>query len=369
MQNRVEIFGLSRLPLIIFVVGLLFIAGLLWISISNGGGLSLAEVSAVIEPMVVDGRMDLSEWDFEKNGPVSLDGEWHFYWGELMTAEEINGRPDGPDARLMVPSPWIADEEANLQANGIGTYHLQIKLPPRSPMMAVKVGVIDTVFEMYANQERVTYAGSLGPNPDEYVPGFGPRLGYVRPQSDTIDLIVHVGNYAFRNPGITQSIEFGDAASIVRLREVDLVLEFSLAGAALIMGFYHFGLYTTRKRENDSALTFGFFCVLMAVRILVTGSNFLMELFPALHWPTIIRINFLTFYLGVPVFYHFVHQLYPKELTKTLMWATWTISLGVSLLTVLVPVAVFVHFLTPYQIFFLLTSVYVLFAIILACIR
>ena len=31
-------------------------------------------------PKAVKGILDLQGWDFEKDGPVELDGEWEFHW-------------------------------------------------------------------------------------------------------------------------------------------------------------------------------------------------------------------------------------------------------------------------------------------------
>ena len=31
-------------------------------------------------PKAVKGILDLSQWDFEKDGVINLDGEWEFYW-------------------------------------------------------------------------------------------------------------------------------------------------------------------------------------------------------------------------------------------------------------------------------------------------
>ena len=39
-------------------------------------------------PQAVDGVLDLSAWDFEKDGLVKLDGEWEFYWEQLLEPAE-----------------------------------------------------------------------------------------------------------------------------------------------------------------------------------------------------------------------------------------------------------------------------------------
>ncbi|MEM8862256.1 MAG: 7TM diverse intracellular signaling domain-containing protein, partial [Chloroflexota bacterium] len=289
---------------------LIMLSGLLWVMITNTNPRVVSEKVPPI-PTAVDGQLDLSDWDFAWSQSVPLEGEWHFYWGELLTAEEINSRAAEPKDIIYAPRPWVRDQPKEYPIHGIGTYHLQIIIPSNSSMLAIKTAGLDTVFELNADGQRLAYAGSFGPDKNQYIHGFGQRWGQFQPKSEVVDIVIHVGNYDFRNAGITQNIQFGEATNIIQLREVELILEFFLVGSMLIMGLYHFGLYVTRRRENGSAFTFGFFCLLMAIRILVTGSHYLMEAAPILSWGLITRANFLTFYIGAPVFHHFVHQLYP----------------------------------------------------------
>ena len=32
-------------------------------------------------PQAINGILDLSSWDFDKQGAVKLEGEWKFFWG------------------------------------------------------------------------------------------------------------------------------------------------------------------------------------------------------------------------------------------------------------------------------------------------
>jgi len=37
-----------------------------------------------LAPKAIKGVLDLTQWDFEKDGTINLDGEWEFYWEEFM---------------------------------------------------------------------------------------------------------------------------------------------------------------------------------------------------------------------------------------------------------------------------------------------
>ena len=48
------------------------------------------------QPFAVNGVLDLTQWDFDRDGAVSLDGEWDFYWQQLLVPDDFE--------RLMPPS-------------------------------------------------------------------------------------------------------------------------------------------------------------------------------------------------------------------------------------------------------------------------
>lgn len=40
-------------------------------------------------PKAENGILDLTDWDLEMDGAVKLDGEWDFYWKQLLTPEDF----------------------------------------------------------------------------------------------------------------------------------------------------------------------------------------------------------------------------------------------------------------------------------------
>ena len=40
-------------------------------------------------PKAVNGIIDLTGWDFDKDGPVKLNGQWDFYWGKFIDPNDI----------------------------------------------------------------------------------------------------------------------------------------------------------------------------------------------------------------------------------------------------------------------------------------
>lgn len=43
-----------------------------------------------IPPKAVKGVIDLSDWDFNKDGPVDLNGEYEFYWMQHLMPDDFS---------------------------------------------------------------------------------------------------------------------------------------------------------------------------------------------------------------------------------------------------------------------------------------
>ena len=48
-----------------------------------------------ISPEAVKGVLDLTKWDFEKDGLVKLKGEWEFYWQQHLIPQDFTLKTAG----------------------------------------------------------------------------------------------------------------------------------------------------------------------------------------------------------------------------------------------------------------------------------
>lgn len=52
-------------------------------------GYSSTQAKGSRDPDPQNGVIDLTAWDFDKDGFIKLNGEWQFYWHQLLTWEEL----------------------------------------------------------------------------------------------------------------------------------------------------------------------------------------------------------------------------------------------------------------------------------------
>jgi len=84
-----------------------------------------------IPPKAVKGVLDLTDWDFNRDGPVNLSGEWEFYWQQhLIPQDFITDTSNLKTKFIEVPGYWTGYrlEAKKLPGYGYATYRLNILL-------------------------------------------------------------------------------------------------------------------------------------------------------------------------------------------------------------------------------------------------
>lgn len=271
-------------------------------------------------PRAVNGVLDLSAWDFAAGGTVRLDGEWEFYWRRLLAPQDFERGEAIPAPGLIeAPGTWNGHQAGGeaVTGDGYATYRLRVRLKDPGGPLALHVPYMRTAYRLWIDGEQVAANGKVGTSRGTMVPQYLPQTVLFTPRGETVQLVVQVSNFRHRSGGMRESIEMGTVGGIARKQERGQAFRMALFGAILVMALYHFGLYILRRRDRSS-LYFGLFCLLFAVRILVTGEMLLVRMFPDFNWEAHLRIEYLTGYLVLPVFVMLLHHLYPRE---TSVWA------------------------------------------------
>ena len=94
------------------------------------------DLSGNIAPKAINGVLDLSNWDLDRDGPVDLSGEWEFYWNQLINPNEFS-TPNPPQKASIMSVPGKSIEaSAPGFAREILKFHLRkvaLKLLSKCP--------------------------------------------------------------------------------------------------------------------------------------------------------------------------------------------------------------------------------------------
>ncbi|ARE86043.1 Sensor histidine kinase YpdA [Clostridium formicaceticum] len=324
------------------------------------------------KPKAVNGVLDLSQWSFEEKGPVELDGEWEFYWEQLLMTEEP--RPVQEEsldkAYIPVPQTWNTHEirGKGKTGYGYGSYRLQVILPDYEKVHALRVSSIATSHEVWIDGKLVSVRGKVGVDQNTTHSNVRPNIIYFSADQPKIEIIIQVSNFMHKKGGIWQSLLIGSNEQVRKIYDFSAFLDVALFGSIFIMAFYHLALYILGKKD-PSTLYFSIFCFLIGLRILLVGEKFLQQFVPGLSQEIAFKLEYLTFYLGMVVFYMFIYALFPKEMSTKGYRGVIVIGGIYSAIVCITPASIYTHMLSSFQILSVIFCIYILYVLSVAAFR
>ena len=336
--------------------GIILVSALLWLLVIGCAGVG----NRSTPPRASRGVLDLRMYDFDGGAPVKLSGEWEFIWSQLIDPQNISGTGFVPDSTfIMVPRSWngYSLHGTPLPGPGYATYRLQVLLPDTQMKLAIRILDAATSSHIYINKKLLYRSGNPGTSPESTLPGFHPSVVDIGEREGTLDIVVHIANFNYRLGGMWESMTLGRYIEMASVRRRAVVRDAILFGSIIIMGLYHLTLFATR-RDRTSILWFGIFCMLISLRILVTGERYFVELLPGLSWVFVPKIEYFSFYAAVPVFALYLTGVFQKDSVRMFLKVAIPICLGFVITVIATPPRIFSHTLTSYQITTVLMSIY-----------
>lgn len=318
-----------------------------------------------------EGSIDLVNWDFKKDGVVSLDGEWEFYWNQLLTYEDFHKEaPIKPDGYFKVPSVWnnYKLNGDSLPENGYATYRLKVKTNDVDSLKGLKILTNSTSYKLMINNKVIAESGRVGKTKEDSIPEFNPQAVSFQNYSRDFEIIVQVANFTYSRGGMWHSIYMGNDSDIRKLKEFDSGKAMFMFGVTLIMALYHINLFLLQKRTK-AALYFGLLLLIVAVRIIITGEYLILNFIPAASIRWMVPLEYMTMYWGLIMTIAFVHDLCPEEITKKMMKNAIYIGIFISIFTIITPINIFTKYLMIYEVLIVIMYTYILLSMVRAVIR
>ena len=322
------------------------------------------ETTRRIAPQAVKGVLDLTDWDFKKDGPVDLSGEYEFYWNQHLTPSDFS-RPPLPEKTgfINVPGYWKDDtfDGKKFPGQGYVTYRLNIQLNEIKKSLALRSLEISTAYNIFVNGQKVGALGVPGNSLETTIARQFPQIINFELKTNRMELIFQVSNFHHRRGGLWEIIQLGREKDLLKVQQKRLSFDLFLCGSILIMALYHLGLFSVRKKDRSS-LYFSIFCFLIALRLLTTGGRYLILLYPSMSYEFMIKLEYLSFYLAVPAFAMFIQSIFPK-FSKRIRHLIMLLGIAFSCIVIFTPTRYFSYTLNVYEIATLVTFIYGLYVI------
>lgn len=316
-----------------------------------------------IYPIAINGVLDLSDWDFDRDGVISLKGPWKFKWMEDSLAYSQSQYNDSAWDSVLLPSTW---KNTVHEKYGYGWLRLNV-IVNNNRHLSLFLKNDNNSADIYCNGKKLISCGITGNTPES---DFQERKSQsIRlPQDDTLKFAWKIVNFDDEVGGPRNSIMIGNDNDILNFI---LKLNFQktlIFGILFIIFIYHILIWFSR-RSDLSSLYFGLFCFVIIMRLLVTELVHFFN-YDFKFWMYIIsKIEYLSMPLGGAAMAFFLTELFPLESSKKINRYMFGLYAALGVITIFTPQIFYTSLILLFQFSIVLIVVLSLVVLIKATIK
>ncbi|TBL71098.1 sensor histidine kinase [Paenibacillus thalictri] len=288
------------------------------------------------------GVLDIRDTGAEQS-IVTLRGEWEFYWNHRLEPKDF-WHKDLTAAYIMVPSSWhgFSSNESDNSSYGFGTYRLLVHLPASDlgKNKALFLRAIGSAYRLWIDGEEMPGLGTVGSSLEEEQPKSHINLVFFQPKKQTMELIIQVSNYSFREGGINREIVYGDTVALIPGILKELLYDIFVIGGFLMIGIYHLIVFGMRKKEF-SALFVGLVSLAVSMRTLFINGYLSAVLLHIESWELLTKLEYMSELFGFITLVWLMKSLYPREIHAVMMRIALILLAGLFLFVLLTPARIY----------------------------
>jgi len=270
---------------------------------------------------VKNGVLDLTELPEKSDFKIALNGDWEFYWEQLLSPKDFENENQISPKYFKVPRTWkrVYQSNSEYSLTGYVTYRMKIIYHDNGRDIAMRLPLIRSAYKIWVNGKLLSSVGNVAIDKENEHSFMGKKTIYFKLKKEN-EIIVQVSNFHTILPGIWHEITIGSVEEINKSTKLLLFLNIFVFGVLFIMSFYHFSLFMLR-RESKENLFFSIFLFMIAIRNLIINESYLSDILSLL-----IPLNnyayfsewFYTF-LAIPIYFSFLSLLYPGYINKKIL--------------------------------------------------
>ena len=275
-------------------------------------------------PVAKDVVLDISSWNPSPYGPVTLDGQWEFYWDQLLTPDDFanGGSVPAKSGYMTFPGFWKKYELNGqpLPGTGQATFRLRILPPPDVRQLTVRFRSIRAACRIWANGKPIATCGVVGRSDAAETPDRSLVLTSIVNDGKPIDLVLQISNHFFPSGGVQDPIVFAEPGVLEKAHSNTRSWGLLFVGCMLIMAVYHFILYTLR-RKDISTLYFGLYCVVLTLLVASNDASdwLIRAYFPDLPFTMVSKLIILSYVTSSSILCRFYRSLFPREFGRIIL--------------------------------------------------
>lgn len=306
-------------------------------------------------PVAKKGLLDLRAASMAEKIP--LNGEWLFYWQQLLADGD---KPLAPNI-IDFPSLWNSGYEINgkdLPAFGYATYKLTVLLPKKHGELRLSVPDVYSAYILYVNGNPVARNGTVSRTAEGFEPYWQYRIVDFGENADTLNLVLQIANFVHSKGGISKPLYIGDREVIRLDRQQDEAVDLLLTGCLIMGGLFFFGLYLFGNRDK-AILLFSMYVLVYSYRIIGIDNYVLHTIIPNINWYIAVRLEYLTLFVGIGLFGLYSRYLYPLDINGPTLNVISAICFTFALAALALPPYYFTQLINPFLVMMVFCLIYI----------
>ena len=306
------------------------------------------------------GKLDISLIDFDEAGFVSLDGEWEFYWNQLLAPDDFEAFKHPEPHYFTIPEVWnnkyVGLQELN--SEGYATYRLLIlRKDTDRTLLSLSLPNAYTSYKLWVNGVVLSSNGTVATEASLAKPHWEPMIKTFEASGETIEIVLQVSNFHHARGGVHKSLKLGTPEAISKDRETAVVANMLLVGGLLILGAF-FLMFFLIRRGQRATMYFGLLCLFWGIRSLFSNIYLVTSFFEGISWGLAVRVEYISLYLSMLSGMLFISSVFPNGMKALYKYVLITINYCIISLTVILPPVFFTQLLPAYQFFIAVNLLY-----------
>ncbi len=270
------------------------------------------------KPVAVRGTIDLRGWDFQRDGSLTLDGEWEFHWNRLLEPSDF-ATTDNQQHRgyLPVPGLWEGNTVRGvaLPEKGRGTYRLQILSGHDDQLKTLTIRRVYSAYRLWINKNLADERGKVDGRinvPENYIFIHNKRHVSFTLTEGVNDIVLQVFNHDYESGGIDSSIRLENSVVFEQNRKRSYTIDMVLFGLLIFASVNNILSYFFR-RQDSASLYFGAYCLILAINTLNHQFPILPDGLTVPRYPY--YVNYISVVIYVPFILMTIKSLFPDEMS------------------------------------------------------
>jgi len=259
--------------------------------------------------LVHEGVVKVEEEQLRKS--IKLEGDWAFYPNVLIPSWEKLDNYENKRLTLEVPFNWGEYVQPNEEGLEVGTYHVKVEVPTEE-FYGLYIRSLRQASRVFINGVEVGSKGKASTVLSEYGSENDDKYTvYAYSDNKELDIIIHVANYNYFQPGIVYPIEFGTKKVIQQHYNWKVFLDALISIGHIVIGVVYTFTYIQNRRRKEE-LFFGLFTISLGFYMSFINQKVFFLLFSDFEPVNQLRLQLGSIPIALLSLTLFIYSMYPQ---------------------------------------------------------